>query len=246
MIELLVVIAIIALLVSILLPSLQRAKDLAKTASCLSNQRNVGTGLAMYQTEYDGVIPPAQDEDASYRGVSVWWLLMEEGMVADGRADSIEACKTVNSLYRCPSGLNEVWSGGNPVSNEDPVGAMFWENYYQAENIRTPTWYGLTGTTGTWWGNDGSPYPFRVLPVRLPNIDDMSSPTELAMLYDGLYLRIHNENYINARHNSATVTNLLLGDGHAESVRSSTLPTYGTINNNNLTDFPYPHWRLDQ
>ena len=48
LIELLVVIAIIALLVSILAPSLRQAKDLAHTAVCQSTIRGAGMTLAMY------------------------------------------------------------------------------------------------------------------------------------------------------------------------------------------------------
>ena len=48
LIELLVVIAIIALLVSILMPGLSRARELARRTSCKSNQSNVGKGFAMY------------------------------------------------------------------------------------------------------------------------------------------------------------------------------------------------------
>lgn len=51
LIELLVVIAIIALLVSILLPSLQRARELAKRAVCAANLHGVGQSLALYQSE---------------------------------------------------------------------------------------------------------------------------------------------------------------------------------------------------
>ncbi len=53
LIELLVVIAIIALLVSILLPSLQRARELAKRAVCAANLHGVGQSLALYQGEND-------------------------------------------------------------------------------------------------------------------------------------------------------------------------------------------------
>ena len=57
LIELLVVIAIIALLVSILLPSLNRAKELARKVICLSNMRNIALASSLYANEYDGWIP---------------------------------------------------------------------------------------------------------------------------------------------------------------------------------------------
>ncbi len=53
LIELLVVIAIIALLVSILLPSLNRARELAKRALCSANLDGIGTASEMYRTEHD-------------------------------------------------------------------------------------------------------------------------------------------------------------------------------------------------
>jgi len=54
LIELLVVIAIIALLVSILMPSLNRAKDLAKDAVCANNVRTIGLAEVLYAGEYEG------------------------------------------------------------------------------------------------------------------------------------------------------------------------------------------------
>ena len=52
LIELLVVVAIIALLISILLPSLQRARELSKRAVCQSNLKNMGTSFYTYGNEF--------------------------------------------------------------------------------------------------------------------------------------------------------------------------------------------------
>lgn len=66
LIELLVVIAIIALLVSILLPSLQRARELAKRAVCSANLHGVGQALALYQNENNDRWPWLELEDAHF------------------------------------------------------------------------------------------------------------------------------------------------------------------------------------
>ncbi len=57
LIELLVVVAIIAVLVAILLPALSRARDLAKSASCRMNLRQIGLGILQYANDYNNYVP---------------------------------------------------------------------------------------------------------------------------------------------------------------------------------------------
>jgi prepilin-type N-terminal cleavage/methylation domain-containing protein/prepilin-type processing-associated H-X9-DG protein len=57
LVELLVVIGIIALLISILLPSLAKARKMANTVACASNLRQIVLGMQIYASQYNNAIP---------------------------------------------------------------------------------------------------------------------------------------------------------------------------------------------
>src|SRR3954466_8156134 len=58
LVELLVVIGIIAILISVLLPALNRARQQAYSTQCLSNLRSVEQAAMIYASEYKGWFPP--------------------------------------------------------------------------------------------------------------------------------------------------------------------------------------------
>jgi prepilin-type N-terminal cleavage/methylation domain-containing protein/prepilin-type processing-associated H-X9-DG protein len=70
LIELLVVIAIIAILIGILLPSLRGARENARRARCLSNQRQIGMAVMMYADAFREYIPreSGRSQPSMYNG----------------------------------------------------------------------------------------------------------------------------------------------------------------------------------
>lgn len=84
LIELLVVIAIISLLVSILLPSLQKAREIAKQTACISNVRNMGVAVHLYAGDFEGY-KPAPRRDDEYAGL--WFFTLGRGR--DNKRDDL-------------------------------------------------------------------------------------------------------------------------------------------------------------
>ena len=79
LIELLVVIAIIAILAAILFPVFAQAREKARSISCLSNQKQLGTSAMMYIQDYDEVYPPLVSGGCTNHGNSanaLWTRLL--------------------------------------------------------------------------------------------------------------------------------------------------------------------------
>lgn len=78
LIELLVVMAILALLASLLMPSLKTAREKAKSAVCLSNQKQIGVGFAHFTTDKSGKMPAWAEANneatfVAYGNPSIMW-----------------------------------------------------------------------------------------------------------------------------------------------------------------------------
>jgi prepilin-type N-terminal cleavage/methylation domain-containing protein len=128
LVELLVVIGIIALLISILLPALTRARESANKAACLSNLRSIGQMFAIYAAENRTQIPLGTNSD-SYQGA----YFIAVGAPPDVRWPSwgvlykANLLKTPKYLY-CPSEVRDYHKFNSGPDNlwkpEDPTGNL--------------------------------------------------------------------------------------------------------------------------
>ena len=123
LVELLVVIGIIALLISILLPALQSARESANTIKCAANLRSVGQGLAMYVAQNKQTLPVAYIHEGTSMGPPQLPVAADKGYLhwsgllygrSSGGGNSGQALGVSGTdAFTCPS-LNK---GGLPPTN---------------------------------------------------------------------------------------------------------------------------------
>ncbi len=131
LVELLVVIGIIALLISILLPALGRAREAANAIKCSSNLRAIGQGVAIYIANYKGAIPASnwyyglqvgpgyQSPATPINGYVHWSAMIFAGGAHLTSPPDIASVDPVYlstagwSIFQCPS----VDGGGLPPAN---------------------------------------------------------------------------------------------------------------------------------
>jgi prepilin-type N-terminal cleavage/methylation domain-containing protein/prepilin-type processing-associated H-X9-DG protein len=128
LVELLVVIAIIAILASLLLPTLSKAKERAKAVQCLNNLKQTALATKMYMDDHNGVIVPLWIQQGA-PGWSDWtydaatFAIQVPGMLWWPDKLRLDGYAKAQRLYDCPSLISPATAaGGGSINSTQPLG----------------------------------------------------------------------------------------------------------------------------
>ena len=211
LVELLVVIGIIALLISILLPSLQRARQASQSVACMSNLRQIGLGLSMYTNDNKGQYMPYLLP--LVMGAWYHYLVDNQGAWPGNTHSYVQTYQ----VFNCPSDPHI------PFALDPPAAGVGWDEY-----VRTRGYISYGMSVGLTYDYKQPGWPFDVAKVT-----DLRKPAETivaADAYDPVYKngQFYIHPYANAvayvgqlapRHLSASC-NVLWADGHASNQAS--------------------------
>jgi prepilin-type N-terminal cleavage/methylation domain-containing protein/prepilin-type processing-associated H-X9-DG protein len=181
LVELLVVIGIIALLISILLPSLNKAREAANVTACLSNLRQIGQAMHSYSAQNKGIMPFHAERGAYFpaipggfnggRGYNMFGILRSTEKLPD-------------NLFRCPSETRDFVINDNTFSMPFAPGAEYDDelNFYPMSYTALLIGYGDTTRRIPWSisPNDAVAHNVGVLPMSR-----IRKPTTLMLVWDG-------------------------------------------------------------
>jgi prepilin-type N-terminal cleavage/methylation domain-containing protein/prepilin-type processing-associated H-X9-DG protein len=110
LIELLVVIAIIAILAAILFPVFAQARERARAVSCLSNSKQIGTGLMMYVQDYDETMPASFAINPPINGGQRGEIPFDSQLMPYIKNDQLFGCPS-DAATRGAAVLGNLWDG---------------------------------------------------------------------------------------------------------------------------------------
>ena len=204
LVELLVVIAIIAILASMLLPALNKARDKAKSISCISQEKQIGGCVSMYTSDYEGWLPQ-------------WTLNASSTILGTNYAWPYQFADYLNydinkgpAIFHCPSAL----------TNSGVVSGGLWRSRGYDMNRFIASNYGGNGKINK------IKHPSHMLIIteaKYQEVGNAYDNCEFSVLGNGsgtwYVIRNGSTNYdfFAFRHASGRNINIIFGDGHVAS-----------------------------
>ncbi|HEY1685921.1 MAG TPA: prepilin-type N-terminal cleavage/methylation domain-containing protein [Tepidisphaeraceae bacterium] len=226
LVELLVVIGIIALLISILLPALTKARQQALKTQCLSNLRQCGLFLTMYANAYQGFLPQGDPGVLRLLNPDAHDALNQVSHNTAGNAFYCPTLVPVSTYVSGVSGFNVAasnWTAQQCWANPAVSYGYYLLGYFYLGN---PTLGGLVNTYTYFLKS--APGLSATAPKFVIKLSDKGSADVAIMCDVTNEVSVHNGIYFDktqlylqhpvGKHGSGGYTNVLYGDSHAASV----------------------------
>lgn len=217
LVELLVVIGIIAILIAILMPALQKARESGKVTQCLSNLRQLGIAQGMYLIENKGRLPNRRARDGAWPGwaTQFGWAGKLPRQYALFTPDRHPFNKFLNQAYvgaevlvaKCPGDVTgaRVANVATGFSTHDQFGSSYAAN--QASETLVTHRFTLL--------EPGNPADFGLRITKLRNTSRIVTMAEAGAYHEAWPLPTLASLQSQRWHLRTTKYNLLFADGHA-------------------------------
>ncbi len=145
LVELLVVIGIIAILMSMLMPALSRAKQKGNKIACVNNVRQLGLSAALYAGDYDSEFP------RRLHMTNAWMFALKSYYGNSSRTNNSTSKEGNSKILKCPSdnwlewrsflinGWNDYWAATLSKENYDRVMAWNYEHGMKDSAVKLPS-----------------------------------------------------------------------------------------------------------
>lgn len=218
LIELLVVIAIIGILASMLLPSLQRARDMAQQIKCSGTLKQMAAGGAMYAGVYNDIWVPFQMTSGADRWMMNSAFVENAGIPAYNKTSFPEHW---SSGFLCPK---STWKNPSWAAGYGEVQYAYGMNNDNGETIGTASFYRLSKLKRP----SGS---IIFTDARLAGRTGFyRSEPEIYWLY-GNDINANGDERVAYRHSGTKSCNAAFFDGHVETI------VHSALNYRNITDW---------
>lgn len=215
LIELLIVLAIIAILLGILIPTINTVRSSAKKVDCMNRQRQTGMAILLYSQQNKGLFPSWQI------GSEMWYSLITEGWSRNVSTDKYDANRVVNFFCSEDPNLPQKYADFQSIHIKHYF-SIGYNDFTLAPSfslVPLPRFFQVISPSSTIMLGDTM--------VLIPSADSVKSYG-----FARVWRNTAHESALFPRHSRGMMTNICMVDGRVTSINATKPYDYGSLYRN--------------